>query len=69
MRDKRRRIEKKGFPVIKHSDGTLFSPPAGSWDLGTGLWHPNPLLKMTAAEQYAHNVKWGHIKERDTNER
>lgn len=34
------------------------SIPLGLWDLN-GNWQPNPLLKMSAAEQYAHNIKSG----------
>lgn len=35
--------------------------PLGAWDLN-GNWYHNPLLMMTKDEQYAHNVKGGHIK-------
>ena len=32
----------------------------GYWD-AVGMWHHNPILKMTADEQWAHNVKHGYI--------
>lgn len=32
----------------------------GYWDQA-GVWHHNPKLKMTADQQWEHNVKHGYI--------
>lgn len=34
--------------------------PLGIWDL-KGRWQPNPILKMSAVEQYNYNIYWGHL--------
>lgn len=37
----------------------MWGIPLGSWDMQTGAWQPNQLLKMTPDEQVEHNVQNG----------
>lgn len=34
--------------------------PFGSWELGSGVWHHNPSIKLSPAQQHEHNVKFGY---------
>lgn len=36
------------------------SYPIGAWDIKTGYWYPNHLLKLSVKEQIEHNVKAGY---------
>lgn len=44
---------------INMGNGVPICIPLGSWDLKSGLWYPNPLLEMTADDQYKRNIKNG----------
>ena len=39
--------------------GTKIIIPWGMWELGTGRWTHNPVLRMTKNKQYESNMKNG----------
>jgi hypothetical protein len=49
-------------------DGMVRSVPLGLWDMHTGRWSHNPLLTMSADEQYVHNTRNGYIATAPTRE-